>query len=271
MARSRFRINAAGGFGVSRRRALTSLVALGAGASLVGASDRAAAFGQDGAFNPRPLLVAGAKPFDKDRESALGRWSWELVRCTSAPGRLVIRSIAPDDPKLWNEPFAVWFGSEAVAPLAEAEIRGLRQFFDLGGVLFVDDNNPALGEFGKSARRELARVLPEAPVVPTPPGHVLYKSYYLIPRAVGRVEGPERLHMMRRGRQVSVLFSDHDLLGALARDGETWALPMQSPDPLARTLAVRFAVNIAMFVLCLDYKDDQVHAEELMRRRGRSR
>jgi hypothetical protein len=38
-----------------------------------------------------------------------------------------------------------------------------------------------------------------------------------------------------------------------------------------RELAIRLAVNIAMYVLCLDYKDDQVHAEELMRRRGRQR
>jgi hypothetical protein len=34
---------------------------------------------------------------------------------------------------------------------------------------------------------------------------------------------------------------------------------------------MRLAVNLAMYVLCLDYKDDQVHAEELMRRRGRVR
>ncbi len=249
---------------VSRRELLLGLAG-------VGLSPNVAAFGQDGAFNPRPLLVSGGKPLDRDRESALGRWSWELVRCTSAPGRLVIKGVAPDDPRLLNEPFVVWFGSDAVPPLAEAELRGLRQFFDLGGVLFVDDNNPSVGEFGKSVRRELARVLPELPVVTTPAGHVLYKSYYLIPRAVGRVEGGDRLHIVQRGRQVSVIFSDHDLLGALARSGETWALPMESSDPSARTMAVRFAVNIAMFVLCLDYKDDQVHAEELMRRRGRAR
>ena len=38
-----------------------------------------------------------------------------------------------------------------------------------------------------------------------------------------------------------------------------------------RELAQRLAINLAMYVLCLDYKDDQVHAEELMRRRGRLR
>lgn len=265
MANPRFRINEVGSWlNMSRRRAMWAMAGLGV-------TSKVAAFGQDGAFNPRPLLVSGAKPLDRVRESALGRWSWELVRCTSAPGRLVIKGVAPDDPKLLSEPFAVWFGAEAVGPLGEAERRGLRQFFDLGGVLFVDDSDPTVGAFGKSVRRELARVLPEFPVVETPAGHVMYKSYYLIPRAVGRVAGPDRLSIVQRGRQVAVVFSDHDLLGALARDGETWALPMESIDPWARTQAVRFAVNIAMFVLCLDYKDDQVHAEELMRRRGQAR
>jgi hypothetical protein len=31
---------------------------------------------------------------------------------------------------------------------------------------------------------------------------------------------------------------------------------------------VRLAVNIAMYVLCSNYKDDQVHAPFLMRRRA---
>ena len=35
-----------------------------------------------------------------------------------------------------------------------------------------------------------------------------------------------------------------------------------------REQAIRLAVNVAMYVLCASYKDDQVHAEHIMRRRG---
>jgi hypothetical protein len=35
-----------------------------------------------------------------------------------------------------------------------------------------------------------------------------------------------------------------------------------------RERAVRLAVNLAMYVLCSNYKDDQVHAPFLMRRRA---
>lgn len=247
------------------RRALLTGVAVWVTAS------SALGFGQDGSFNPRPLIASGTKTMDPVRESGLGRWAWELMRSTSAPARLVIKGVAADDIGLLSEPFVVWFGASPVPPLLESELVGLRRFFELGRVMFVDDSNPASGEFGKSARRELKRVLPDVPIVPLPEGHVVYKSYYLLKQAVGRVQGPLTLDSMRRGHTVSVLFSDHDLLGALARQGETWSLPMELSDPMARSYAVRFAVNIGMFVLCLDYKDDQVHAEELMRRRGRNR
>ena len=64
----------------------------------------------------------------------------------------------------------------------------------------------------------------------------------------------------------------HDLLGALARDEDgTYALPTEPTSFEQRQYAIRFAVNIAMYVLCSDYKDDQVHAPFLMRRRAQSR
>jgi hypothetical protein len=54
----------------------------------------------------------------------------------------------------------------------------------------------------------------------------------------------------------------------LARDeAGTYRFSVEG-DAEARQRAIRLAVNVAMYVLCSDYKDDQVHAEELMRRRG---
>lgn len=248
--------------GPDRRQWLLALAALGV-------APAAQAFGQQGAFSPRILTTVGSPALDSDRESALGRWAWELVRRTSAPARLLPARVAADDPKLLDEPFCVWAGSREVTPLMATERRMLRRFFQLGGVLFVDDAEPALGEFGRTARAELTKVLPEVPISRLSEKHVLYKSYYLVDRPVGRVLGPPHLQAMVRGRFVQVLFSSHDLLGALARRGESWSFSMPSNDAMLRQQAVRLAVNMAMYVLCSDYKDDQVHAEELMRRRGK--
>jgi hypothetical protein len=242
--------------------------ALGLPVSLWAAS--AQAFGDAGAFNPR-LLRAGNHQALGVRESGAGRWSWELVRRTSAPARLVPSDVAADRPALQAEPFAVWAGDADPGPLSAAEVRGLTRFLLLGGVLVVDDSNPALGAFGRGARRELSRVLPESAPVRLDPSHVVFKTFYIVDRPVGRVMGPPELEAIVRGKSAQVIFLQHDLLGALARSGEGFALEAEPGGVEQREHAIRLAVNIAMYALCSDYKDDQVHAPFLMRRRARTK
>jgi Domain of unknown function (DUF4159) len=191
----------------------------------------AGAFGEASAFNPR-LLSAGARQNLKGRETGAARWSWELVRRTSAPARLVAA-----------------------------------RFFALGGLLLVDDSAPEVGAFGRSARRELARVLPESPPVRLDPSHVIYKTFYILDRPYGRAPGTGSLEAILRGKMAQAVFIGTDLLGALSRVGEAWAFEVPG-GAMQRERAIRVAVNLAMYVLCSDYKDDQVHAPWLMRRRA---
>jgi hypothetical protein len=98
---------------------------------------------------------------------------------------------------------------------------------------------------------------------------------------MGRVLGPAYVEAIVRGKSAQVLFLEHDLLGALAQEGDGWALPLESApsnqgpggaiagSALQRERAIRFAVNIAMYALCSDYKDDVVHAPFILKRRGR--
>jgi len=229
------------------------------------------AFGDEGAFHPRVLLVGDAT-FEGLRTTAPARWAWELTRRTSAPARLAPGTVRADSPALVNEPFAWWLGGTDVGTLTTREVAGLRAFFALGGVLLVDDTDPVVGAFGKSARRELARVLPDTVPVPIGSEHVIFRSFYLLGRPAGRVEGPDKLEAILRNGQAQVLFSSHDIAGALAQDRS--GMPSFAVTPggdRQREMAARVAVNVAMFVLCSNYKDDQVHAPFLMRRRARDR
>jgi hypothetical protein len=220
--------------------------------------------------------LTGGATFGGVRSTAPGRWAWELVRRTSAPARLVTSQVAADDPALIAEPFAVWAGDADMPALTAPEIRGLENFLKLGGVLLVDDSEPGRGDFGRAARREIARVLPESPLVRlqartegAATEHVIFKSYYLLDGPIGRVEGTPYVEGIVRGRNAQVIFLAHDLLGALARTQEgAWSLNCEPGGYRQRQLAIRFAVNLAMYVLCSNYKDDQVHAQALMRRRG---
>ena len=115
-------------------------------------------------------------------------------------------------------------------------------------------------------------MLPESPPVRLDPSHVVYKTFYIVERPVGRVLGPPTIDAVVRGKNAQVLLLSHDLLGALARSDEgSYSFPTELSGYEQRQQAMRFAVNIAMYVLCSDYKDDQVHAPFLMRRRAQAR
>jgi hypothetical protein len=235
------------------------------------AARSARAFGDEGAFDPR-VLVTGSQT-GPAHGSAPGRWAWELEQRTSAPARLHPSVVRADEPAVIDAPFLYWSGDTDLAPLTTGEIAGLRRFFALGGVLLADDAGAGpRGEpsaFGRAARREIARVLPDGAPITLGTDHVLFRTFYLLHRAEGRVEGPQGVEAIVRGGLAQVIFSENDLGGALARGASgMWEQPVLPGGDLQREQAIRLAVNIAMYVLCSNYKDDQVHAQFLMRRRA---
>ncbi len=237
-------------------------------ASVLTVSPRARAFGEAGAFNPR-LLVTGTRDLERRRKTAPGRWSLEVVGRTSAPARLTPTVVRADAPELLAEPFAVWAGGKAPEPLSSREIKGLRRFLALGGILFVDEFEPSDGSFLSGAKEQLVRVLPDASPIAIGDDNVVFRSFYMLRAAAGRVQKETKLQAIVRGGVTQVIFSPNDLMGALARDaGGVHPFEATPGGDAQREQAIRLAVNIAMYVLCSNYKDDQVHAPFLMRRRG---
>jgi hypothetical protein len=271
MARRGLRLSRQRDHGGGRAAGRRELLALLGAASAALVTRRAHAFGEEGSFNPRVLLT-GTSTWTGVRGSAPARWSLEVQNRTSAPARLVPTAVRPDDAGLLAEPFAIWAGSEAVEVLTSREVQGLARFIALGGVLFVDDSAPERLVFTESVRRELRRAIPDGKPIPVGSENVVFRTFYLLDRAYGRVDGSDKLDVIVRGGLPQVLFSKHDLLGALARGTSgVSALDVVPGGEAQRERAIRLAVNIAMYVLCSNYKDDQVHAENLMRRRGAAR
>jgi hypothetical protein len=253
--------------------ALATIALTFAAVVLLFPSRAAHAFGDAGAFDPR-ILLTGSQT-GPAHATAPGRWAWELVQRTSAPARLHPTVVRADDAAIVDAPFLYWSGDTEIAPLTAAEIAGLRRFFALGGLMLVDDSAPGeRGEpspFARSARREIARVLPDSAPIGLGTDHVVFRTFYFLRRAVGRIQGPPSLDAIVRGGQVQVLFSEHDIGGALARGASgVWEATVVPGGDTQRESAIRLAVNIAMYALCSNYKDDQVHAPYLMRRRALS-
>ncbi|NOY90247.1 MAG: DUF4159 domain-containing protein, partial [Deltaproteobacteria bacterium] len=205
--------------------------------------------------------------------TARRRLAWEVHRRTSVETDPTPRRVHPLDADFFDSPLLYLAGEQAFDPLSDAEVAALRRFLSLGGMLIVDDSSGGQSDlFDASVRRMLGRVLPEEPLAPLPATHSIYHSFYLLDRPVGRVRGPRVLEaVLREGRAV-VVYSRHDLGGAWARDNlGNWRRSVTPGGANQRERAVRLGVNLVLYALCLDYKDDQVHAPFLMRRRGHGR
>jgi uncharacterized protein DUF4159 len=209
-----------------------------------------------GNWNPRP--------------SALRRIGWELIRRTSIETTNDAVPVRLDRPGLHRYPLLYLAGSGAMPALSEPERAALRRHLQYGGFLLVDSADGSDGTgFDASVRRELAKVLPAAPLQPVPRDHVLHKSFYLLDRQGGRVLVKPWMEAQALDGRLAVVYSQNDLGGAWARtEIGDWEYPCTPGGEPQRETAIRIGVNLAMYALCTDYKDDAVHLPFIMRRRS---
>jgi hypothetical protein len=134
--------------------------------------------------------------------------------------------------------------------------------------VIIDDASPADDSgFDGSVRRSLSRAFGAQALARVDDKHVVYRSFYLVSRPVGRSEGPAYLEGIERAGRLAVVYSRHDLGGAYERDNlGNYAHAAVPNGERQRELAFRLGVNLILYALCLDYKDDQVHAPFIMRR-----
>jgi hypothetical protein len=225
--------------------------------------------GPDGVVDIRVLEV-GDGPLP--RPTAAQRLAWEVRQRTSVDTRLTPTHVRLEDPRLFESPFVYWIGDRAFPRLPDASVRALKRFVELGGALVIDDAAPEGDAFDGSVRRELGRAFGAGALVALQSTHTVFRSFYLLGRPLGRVEGPETIEAIMHGDRAAVLYTRHDLAGALERDAVgNYQHAVVPGGERQRETAMRLAVNMVLYALCLDYKDDQVHAPFIMRRRAGQR
>lgn len=231
------------------------------------AVDRARALGPGDGVDVRRVRVGAA--VDEARPKAAQRIAWEVRKRTSIETVLDSSVTRFDDPSVFRTPFLYWASDRGFEPMTEKELTGLRRFVEYGGFVLIDDASPEVGSFDSSVRRDLARAFPGERLARLPSQHTIYRSFYLLDRPLGRVANPDFLEAVVHAGRAAVVYSRHDLGGAWARDEHGDAAYAITPGGLAqREQAIRLGVNLVMYALCLDYKDDQVHAPFILRRRG---
>lgn len=171
--------------------------------------------------------------------------------------------------------YAVPRNATALPPAAVAKVNA---YLRAGGAFVVDTRDAAPGRDVSQNLATLLAGIDAPPLQPAPANHVLTKSYYLIRSFPGRLNGRLWIESgaadrdTRRGDGVSGLFiGGSDWAGAWAIDRNGKPLRTMDGGENAREMAYRFGINLVMYILTGNYKEDQVHIPDLLDRLGTSR
>ncbi len=176
-------------------------------------------------------------------------------------------------------PLIYWPVTEdAEAPNAKA-LERIATYMKNGGTIFFDLRDPSstlgAGAQGEALRRITSK-LDVTPLEPVPPEHALSKSFYLLKDFPGRYEGGPLWVEAQDNPQSSgfdnvsgVIIGSNDFAAAWAMNPDGQPLYALIPDsPRQRELALRVGVNVVMYVLTGNYKTDQVHVPDILKRLG---
>jgi hypothetical protein len=234
---------------------------------------------REAAANLRFAYVkTGDRRLDEVTRAGLFGLSYQLGQRTSVePEEPHGVDLARDSLELY--PMIYYAVPRDARPLAPAAVAKVNAYLRSGGAFVVDTRDAAPGRDVSQNLQQLLAGIDAPPLQPTPAGHVLTKSYYLIRGFPGRLNGRLWIESgaadrdTRRGDGVSGLFiGGSDWAGAWAIDSQT-GKPLLSMDggDNAREMAYRFGINLVMYILTGNYKEDQVHVPDLLDRLGRDR
>ncbi|MCF6305315.1 MAG: DUF4159 domain-containing protein, partial [Rhodobacteraceae bacterium] len=188
-------------------------------------------------------------------------------------------------------PFLYWPITQLQASLSDAAVTRVNAFLRNGGMIMFDTRDAHLGQgFGGGSAnglvlQRLAQQLEIPPLAPIESDHVLTRSFYLLEVFPGRwrdgtvwVEAPTQLTTIEGApfRNLNdgvtpVIIGGNDWASAWAispNGRPMYPVGMGRSGDRQRELALRFGVNLIMYVMTGNYKSDQVHVPALLERLG---
>ncbi|NQV82863.1 MAG: DUF4159 domain-containing protein [Rhodospirillales bacterium] len=183
------------------------------------------------------------------------------------------QGINPARDELAFFPLLYWPVTPGSVLASEAARSNVNKYLRNGGTILFDTRS-AEGGAGAQVLRQLARSLDIPPLVPVGPNHVLTRAFYLIKEFPGRWNSGS-LWVERAGERVNdgvspVIAGGNDWAAAWAMDETQRPLyPVVPGGERQREMSYRFGVNLVMYTLTGNYKADQVHVPEIIKRLGK--
>ncbi len=235
-------------------------------------------------------VVTGNARVDRISEAGLTGLSQALfARSAIEPGPPMAVDLEADDLALF--PFLYWPITESQRMPSDAAYARLNDYLRHGGMILFDTQDAQLGGADGASTpngRVLQRIalrLDVPPLEPVPADHVLTRTFYLLQDFPGRAMGaPVWVEAAAQAEEVEGLpFRNlNDGVTPVMIGGNDWAAAWAVTDggqpmfPVGRgiagerqrEMAVRFGVNLLMYVMTGNYKSDQVHVPALLDRLG---
>lgn len=201
------------------------------------------------------------------RPAAWHRLLFEVMQSTSIEADPDAVLIEPEDPELFAHPFCALIGTGELPELSERAVEQIVRYLSYGGFLLIDDATATPGgPFSRSVRDLCARLFPTRPLSPLPSNHSIYRSFFLLERPFGRTDASSVMDGVTVGPVTPLVFSPNDMTGALDRgpDGRD-RYPVTPNGEWQRREALKLGINLVMYSLTSNYKQDQAHVLELIR------
>ena len=210
-----------------------------------------------GDWNPHPLAVPPLMQ--------------ELMHRTSVEPALTRHEINLTDRDLFSYPFLYISGKYDFEPFSSEEIENLKRFLSYGGFLLADDalGQPGYG-FDRSFRREIKRLFPEKEFNRLPLGHAALRSYYLLKGIGGMRMVHPYLEGISLGSVTPIIYCHNNLGGAWERDQlGNWVNSCTPGGEEQRRDAFHLGVNVILYAMTENYKEDLIHVPFIRRRLAR--
>lgn len=209
------------------------------------------------------------KGAEDPRPTALRRLLWLTTQRTSLTPQLRADKVKVQDPKLFSYPLLYIAGETGFPRWPHKDVVRLRSHLSAGGTLFIDmTGGDSDGPFDQSVRRLVKRLYPKSPLKQLASKHTLFRSFYLLRRFGGRRLLHPYIEGVTRDDRSPIIYSMNDHSGAWERDNfGHWVYPVVPGGESQREHAFRLGINIVMYALCVNYKQDGVHIPFIMKRR----
>ena len=220
-------------------------------------------------------IETGDPALDRRVKSGLTGLGWELFKRTAVEPAEP-HAIVPGIDAIELYPMIFFAPRRDQERLSDEAISALNSYIRSGGALVIDTRDLSPGKRSADSLSDILGGLDVPPLAPTPENHVLHRSFYLLDNFPGRLGAGSLwidLHdrtadSLRADGVSSVFIGASDWISAWAIDDNRQFMFSMDGRERQRELAYRFGINLVMYILNGNYKEDQVHLPALLERLG---